>query len=269
MKILFFSLFIISSAMAQDTALYLKNFDAKIYSLKTKGVQDIVVDVENPEITKELNFQQRFGKLDEVIFRIYWTANPERMAIEVIGLPDGFMEVKEELKAGIAPFLEYVFPLTTEKKFPGYKFIQGTKPKEIIAQDTTGLAPVPSYSLKFDPQDVLTEIHANKPIGSVVIKNNFGKESFADGKIILNAQTMTSSEYGQTMVVNKEYDYAKASGMGVLSEISQTVETSTPDSKPVKSSMRIIFKNYKINEGSALNYFLGEAKAMPGSATKK
>ena len=39
-----------------------------------------------------------FGKVNEVIFRTYWTANPERVAIEVIGLPEGFKEIKEELK---------------------------------------------------------------------------------------------------------------------------------------------------------------------------
>ena len=44
-----------TSAFAQDPSAYLKNFDAKIYSLKSKGVKEFVVDIESSRLTKQLN----------------------------------------------------------------------------------------------------------------------------------------------------------------------------------------------------------------------
>src|SRR4051812_30662915 len=99
MKALFGLLLFTTLSYAQDPMAYIKNFESKVYSLKNKGVKDFVVDIENPQLTKQLNDQQVFGKLKEVYFRLYWTAEPMRLNMDVMGLPEGFVEVKEELKA--------------------------------------------------------------------------------------------------------------------------------------------------------------------------
>lgn len=263
MKFLFVGLLMFSSAFAQDPSAYLKNFDAKVYSLKTKGVKDFVVDIESSKLTKQMNDLQIFGKVEEVIFRTYWTAEPERLAIEIIGLPDGFREVKEDLKASMLGMIDNLLPQTFAQRFAGYKFVQGSKPKEISAQDSTGLAVVPSYILKFDEQDKMVQVTGQKPIGTLVIKPVYEKESFADGKWVLTEQTTTSSENGATVTITKELDYGKSQGIGVLTEVEVTTEQKLPmpDAKPTTLRETVEFKNYKINEGAALKYFLGEAKA--------
>jgi hypothetical protein len=270
MKVLFFSLFVMASAFAQDPAAYLKNFDAKIYSLKTKGVKDFSVDIESSKLTKQMNDQQMFGKVEELIFRTYWTAEPERLAIEIIGLPDGFMEIKDELKVSIMQLMDNLLPQTSAQRFAGYKFTQ-SKPKEIIAQDTSGIAPIPSFTLKFDEQDKLVEVDGNKPIGTLIIKPVYEKTSFSDGKWVLNSQTTTSSENGQTLKVTKELDYGKHQGISVLSEVSVSSEHtgSGKNAKTSKNSETLEFKNYKLNEGVALKYFLAEGKAAPQKAPAK
>lgn len=263
MKFLFVGLLMFSSAFAQDPSAYLKNFDAKIYSLKTKGVKDFVVDIESSKLTKQMNDQQMFGKVEEVIFRTYWTAEPERLAIEIIGLPDGFREVKEDLKMSMIGMMDNLIPQTAAQRFAGYKFVQGSKPKEIVAQDTSGLAPVPSFVLKFDEQDKLVLVTGQKPIGTLEIKPVYEKESFADGKWVLTEQTTTSTENGQSVTISKELDYDKVQGIGVLSEVEVTTEQKLPgaNAKPASFRESVTFKNYKLNEGAALKYFLGEAKA--------
>lgn len=265
MKTLFCFLLIISSAYAQDPTAYLKSFDAKIYSLKNKGVKDFVVDIESTGLTKYLNDQQLFGKVEEVIFRTYWTATPERLAIEVIGLPEGFKEVKEELKMNILGMMDNLLPQTSAQRFAGYKFVAGQKPREIQAQDTTGVAPVPTFVLKFNEQDKLTEVMAIKPIGTMVIKPQYEKESFSDGKLVLQEQVTTSMENGQTLTVSKELEYGESQGIGVLTEVEveTTQKSERPDAKTLTTKETVNFKNYKINTGDALKYFLGEAKAAP------
>lgn len=264
MKVLFFSLFVMSSAFAQDPSATLKAFDAKIYSLKNRGVKDFVVDIESSKLTKQMNDQQLFGKVEELIFRTYWTAQPERLAIEVIGLPDGFKEVKEELKISMLQMMDNILPQTMEQRFAGYKFIQ-KGPGEITAQDSTGLAPIPSFTLKLDDQKGLTEVIGHKPIGTLVVKPVYTKPSFSEGKLVLASQTTTSTENGQSMIVTKELEYDKAEGISVVSEVTISSEYKGPgkDARSVKSNESIEFKNYKINDGSAFKYFLGESKPAP------
>ena len=261
MKVLFFSLFMATSSFAQNPSTYLQAFDAKIYSIKTKWIKDFVVDIESSKLTKQINDLQTFGKVEELIFRTYWTSQPERLAIDVVGLPEGFKEVKEELKISILQLIDNLIPQTMEKRFSGYQFTL-VKPREFIAKDPTGLAPIPSFTLKFDEQDKLTEVVGNKPIGSFVVAPVYTKPSFADGKLVLTSQTSTSTEGGQTLVVTKELDYGKAQGLTVLSEVTITTahQGAGKDAKGVKVSETIEFKNYKIDEGAAFKYFLGETK---------
>jgi hypothetical protein len=269
MRALFFSLFFVSSAMAQDASSYLKIFDAKIYSLKNKGVTDFSVDIENPKLTRQLNDQQTFGKVSEVIFRTYWTAQPERIAIEVIGLPDGFREVKESLKASMSQALEHVLPLPIMQKFNGYKLTL-KRPREILAQDTSGIAPIQSYTLTFDEQEKLSEVVGHKPIGTLVIKTEYKKEGFADGRWVFGSEKTTSSENGKTLTIIKELNYDRFNGITAPSELTITTEQIVGDKdKPVTNTENVIFKNYKINESSAMKYFLGEVKAAPQAGSGK
>lgn len=263
MKTLFLILIMISfSALAQDPTAYLNNFDARVYSLKNKGVKDFVVDIESSKLTDQLNDQMIFGKVEEVIFRTYWTANPERIAIEVIGLPDGFKEIKEELKISIMSVIESLLPPTTIQRFAGYKF-QGSKmPKEFIAQDGTGIANVQSYVLRFDNQDKLIEIVGNRPIGTLSTTPVYEKEGFSDGKWVLKSIATVSSENGQSYTLKKELSYGSSQGMGVLSKVKVSSEQKGANSGAKSSKLEEVveFKNYKINAGIALKYFLGETE---------
>lgn len=261
MKALFICLLISLShgAIAQDPTAYLNNFDQKVYSLKTKGVKDFAVDLENSKLTKQLNDQLIFGKVSKVVFKLYWTANPERLDVVVQGLPDGFIEAKEDLKIRVMALLENLIPLPMVKKFSQFKISAGPKPKEILMQDNSGLAPIPSYVLKFDATDKLTEVVGNKPVGTFVTTYEFGKDSFADGKWVLKETTTTNSENNQSVVSKSELSYGTSQGIGVLTEIEQSIEqTAKPGSKPFTVTESWEFENYRINTGEGLKHFLGE-----------
>jgi hypothetical protein len=262
MKILVLILALFSvAAWSQDPTVYLNNFDAKVYSLKTKGIKDFVVDIESSKLTKQLNDQQIFGKVKAVTFRTYWTANPERIAIEIIGLPEGFREIKEDLKLTVISLLDNLLPISTVQRFAGYKFHTGVNPKEYIATDSSGIANIQSYILKFDNTDKLVDVVGKKAIGTLNIVPKYEKDSFAGGKWVLKSLKTTVSENGQTFTTTKELDYATSQGMGVLSRV--TIETEqkseAPGAKTLKSEESVEFKNYKISTGEAMKYFLGES----------
>ncbi len=264
-RTLFFMLLSLLSltAFAQDPESYLSQFDQKVYSLKTKGVKDFVVDVENNKLTDQLNEQGSFGRLNKLIFRVYWTANPERIAIDILGLPEGFKEVKEEMKYTILQQLEMLLPQAIAKKFYGYKFSTGPGTKDIVAKDISGIASIPEFILKFDNQDKLQEIVGKKPVGSMNTAVSYERENFADGKYVLKNQTTTVNENGQTVSVKKELKYGNSNGIGVLSSVTTTTTSMVEGAKgkPFSQSETLSFDNYKINSGDALKYFLAvEAK---------
>lgn len=267
MKVLLLVLSMLSlSAWAQDPTAYLNNFDAKVYSLKTKGIKEFVVDIESSKLTKQLNEQQTFGRVKEVIFRTYWTANPERIAIEIIGLPDGFREIKEDLKMSIMSVMDNLLPMSTVQRFAGYKFHTGANPKEFIATDSSGIANVQSYVLKFDNQDKLVDVIGKKAIGTLSITPKYDKDAFANGKWVLKSLKTESSENGQTVVTTKDLNYGTSQGIAVLSRVtvSMNQKSDAPGAKALNSEETIEFKNYKIGAGDALKYFLGESpKATP------
>lgn len=258
MKLLWVLLTLLSfSTFAQDPAAYLKIADSKIYSLKTKGVKDFVVDISSDVLTKQVNDQAIFGKVKTLTFRVYWTLSPERMAVEVIGLPEGFKEIKDDLKLNILPFIEDILPMAFEQKFKGYKFSVGSNPKEFIAQDTTGIAQVPSYTLKFDAQDKLTEIVANKFVGSMSVQPTYSSE---DGKWMLKKSFSQSKESGQSLEATRTLSYGKVQGLSVVTKVESEVvqKWDRPNTKPFTSVEHISFENYKINSGEAMKFFLGE-----------
>jgi hypothetical protein len=261
MKLIVVMSFLVSfSAWSQDPTAQLNLLDSKVYSLKTKGVSDFVVDVQSTRLSKQVNDQMVFGVIKDLAFKVFWTANPERLAIEVVGLPEGFKEVKDELKANILPLLESLLPPATIAKFAGFKISNGNKPKEFIAQDTSGIAAIPTYIIQFDAQDKLVEIVGKKPIGTFRVTFKQDKESFSDGKWVINETVTETVENGQTVTTTKELDYTVVGGIGVLEDIDIETEQKSEikGSKALKLDEKVTFKNYKINTGDGLKYFLSE-----------
>ncbi len=249
------------SAWCQDPMAYLGLFDNKVYSLKTKGVKDFSVDISSDRLLKIVNEQMNMGVVKALTFRVFWTAQPERLDIEVIGLPDGFREVKEELKLNIFGLMENLLPLPIKKNFENYKLSTGSKAKEYIFTDSSGMGPVPSYTLTFDQQDRLTEIKANKFVGTLVITPSYEKTPFSDGKWVIKKSVTVNSENGQTLTSTKTFLYGDSQGIGVLSALSLVNEQTWGKSKkPLQSSEKLEFKNYKIDAGVAQKHFIGVKK---------
>lgn len=249
--------FISTLGFAQDSATYFSLYERKVYTLKNKGVRDFVVDVTSSRLTDQVNEQKIFGTIKKLIFRVHWTLSPERLAVDVIGLPEGFFEAKAELKAAFVPVLDSLLPMGVAQRFPGYKIAAGKSPKEFIATDPTGVAPIPSYTIKFDEQDRLSEIIGNKPVGTWDMNYTYDKKAFAEGRWVVSQVVVNTTENGVNVKTTRKLSYGDAQGMGVLSEVALTVEQ-TGD-KGFRNQDTIEFENYRINTGEGMRYFLGDA----------
>lgn len=259
MKLILAIIFIFSasSAYSQAPSVYFSLYDRKIYSLKNKGTKDFVVDVVSSRLTERVNERKIFGKVNELIFRVHWTLSPERLAVDVIGLPEGFVEAKNELRASFMSILDNLLPMTVEQRFPDYKISPGKTKREFIATDSSGLAAIPKYILKFDELDRLSEVIGAKPVGEWSMNWIYEKKAFSEGRWVVSQVTVTNSENGQTVKSSRKLNYGTAQGMGVLSEVVLTVEQS--GEKGFRNEESIEFKNYRINTGEGMRYFLGDS----------
>ena len=248
------------ASFAQDPLVNLRLFDGKVYSLKNKGIKDFVVDISSSKLAQQLTNHGTFGNVKNLSFRVFWTLNPERLDIEILGMPDGFHELKEELKLSVLSMLDSILPPPLEKKFAGYKFtLKG--PGLYLAQDTTGVADIPSYILKFDEQNRLVSVEGQKPVGTLKISPVYEKDSFSDGRWVLKKQITDASEAGQTAKTTKTIGYGQQSGLTVVKSVTITTDQtfSRPEQKPVSLAETIEFKNYKIDQGQAMKHFIKDA----------
>jgi hypothetical protein len=253
------------SALA-ETNPYFSLYDNKVYSLRTKGVRDFAVDVSSSKLTEQVNEQKSFGTVKDLVFKVYWTQSPERLAVEVDGLPEGFLEAKAQLRASFMPVLDNLLPMTIEQRFPGYKITPGKTSKEFVATDPSGLAPIKTYVLKFDEQDRLSEIVGMKALGTWNMSWVYEKKTFAEGKWVISQITTTDAEGSESVKTTRKLNYGTSNGIGVLSEVVLTVEKQ--GEKGFRNQDSIDFKNYRINTGEGMRYFLSDSPAT-GQPVKK
>ncbi len=254
---LFFFLFLVSFNLAAQVEL-LKTADQKSYTPRIKGISDLVVDVESDKIKNQLNELKTLGHIKKLVFKIYWTAQPERFAVEVIGLPEGFKEIKDDLRINVAKVFEDIIPVPLEKKFASFELTRKV-PKNVIAKDKNTLAPISSYELVFDANDRLEQVIANRPVGEMNTKYVYERTAFSDGKWVNKSQETIIKEAGQQVTIRKEVSYQAIGGMGFPTNI-QVSTKMTSDAGSNESSEDFKFSNYQINKGDALKFFLNEGK---------
>lgn len=259
--VLLFALTLSFVSYSQDVATLVRGHEDKIYSPKYKGLTDLVVDIESPELKQQLNDQMIFGNIRDLRFRIYWTATPERVAVEIIGMPEGFNEIKQQLKQSILSKFEAIVPLSIEKKFSGYRLTLDAKdPKAIVAKDDKALNVIPEFRMVFNKDGLMGMIQGKKTIGSLVTNFEWEKTSWSEPRHITKKSVAKSVDGPQSVSVESIFDWQVVSAIGlpsrVLTTTTQTINIPGSAEQENKIKEEILYRNYKVNVGEALKWFL-------------
>jgi hypothetical protein len=266
MTLAFMFMFTCISASAQDAANMMKNAEMKTYGPRLKGLKDLVVDLESPSLTKQLNDQMIFGRIQSLVFRIYWTAQPERVTVEIEGMPQGFREIKEELKAAMVGRLEAILPIPWDKKFAGYQpRIDAKKPKIAILTDPSNLRPIPEFEISFDAEGRIDTVLGKKPVGVTATTHSYSKFPWAESLGVITKSHTMIQEGPQMNEATTTISYQAVNGIGLPSSVTtkgkQTLQQ--PSGKPVERTAEetVTYKNYKVNTGEAMRWFLAAGAA--------
>lgn len=233
----------------------LKTADQKLYNPRSKSITDLVVDVESDKIKEHLNEQKTFGTIKEFAYRFYWTAQPERLDVEVIGLPDGFKELKDELRSSGLKLFEDIIPIPLEKKFSSFEISKKTE-RVLTAKNKDSLAAVTKLDLVFNSQDLLQEIISYRAVGEMSTSFEYEKTSFSDGKWVLKSQKTQIEEGGQKITMSKDISYQVVAGAGFPLEVKVMTKQNGSAGKHEQSEL-YKYKTIQLNKGEALKHFLG------------
>ena len=234
----------------------IKKFDVGYYHPQDKGLKELVVRVDVQNITKQLNEQLIFGKLKEVYFKIYWTY-PANVDVEVIGLPEGFQEIKQEFKAMIAARLDLIVPELLEKKFEGYelKSLVSKDSTDIIATDTTQTKMIHEFVAKFDKDGNLNALVGRKPMATEESKLSYGKHPWSQNKWVVNSINVKMQDAAQTTIIDTQIEYTSIEGYGFPKVIKSKTKQSilNGNKKPIERSFdsEMSFSDFKVNSGEA------------------
>lgn len=262
--------FLISTNLfAQDKALdIIKKFDVSSYRPQDKGLKEFVVQVDISNLTKQLNDQLIFGKLKNVYFKLYWVY-PNQYDVEVLGLPNGFAEIKNELKGLVASRLDVIVPSMLEKKFEGYnlKHSMQTGKEQITATDSTHMKLINEIRATFDREGKLLSLVNHKPMIVEESELSLIKKSYSENKWIIDEISVKVNEGSQTTFIKTKIDYNSVEGYALpvrITSHSKQILAQGEDKTPIQREVDSLveFKGYKINSGEASS-FLKKVKEAP------
>ncbi len=243
-----------------------KKFDNLQYRPELAGVKDLTVDIEIPLISRQLNEKVIFGKLDKVYFKLYWI-DKGLVDVVIFGLPEGFFEIKRELKYMIMARFDLILPPSLEKVLAGYS-LQLSNDKGghiVIGQDLSYLKMIRRYKLFFSRVGLVVELDATGG-GDEKSTLEYFQPEWSKGKWVVQKILVTAKEAGSQGEVKSTIKYKKVDGFGfpvmMNSQTKQTLLQPLKNRRKNKDkyykrdfSSVVLFKNYKINRGLAQKWF--------------
>jgi hypothetical protein len=264
----FFLSFVAIATLLHATAVFAESkseefeqYEIRSYDPQKSGLTDLTFEAHIDNLTEVLNKTQAFGKLIDVYFKIYWMA-PSQYKIEVLGLPRGFQEVRDDLSTLIKGKLEFIIPERLSSKFQGYT-LNKAEPvadgKLIKAIDDTYTLAIPQIDLIFDNSGRLKSVEnkMSKPMKTEFFQS---PKAWSNNKIVMDKIVSSSKVGNVTSTITNSIEYTSVAGIGLPSKITvkNVTEAVIPATKKDKekkvkneTGTTIRLSKYEVNTGKA------------------
>ncbi len=236
-----------------------EQFDLRYYHPENYGLKDLVFEIRISDLVKRLNANKTLGKLEDVYYKIYWMF-PGEYRIEINGLPNGFMQIKNGLKQMIKARLDYVIPQKLAPKVRSYKLTSTKKASGILVKgvDQTHTKPVNEINLLFDVRGKLKEFKTYSPVGVNNSEMDLNVKPWSHNKWVIDKVKVVNSGT-QITTINSEIDYTTIAGFGFPEKIDITTKVKPYEANSkriivVKSTL--LFSKYEVNSGKAQRFIM-------------
>lgn len=241
----------------------IKRYDIGYYHPERVGLKDLTFEVRIDGLTEKLNQQLIFGKLNDVFFKVYWMideAGAVSNKVIVIGMPNGFDEMKKGLRQMVIERLDYVVPkmLAESLKECTTTFTPASYGGYITCVDKTHQKDVDRIEVYLDQKGRMTRYATYSPIGKMEATMEMTPKAWSNNKWLLDSMKVKQFQGIQSTVVDYTFTYEKAELFGFPKKIG--IKTSQYLVRPTEAKeeklMRetetaLQFSNYVINKGQA------------------
>jgi len=258
--ILLIFLFIQSGWSSQRPADIVENFDLRYYHPQLMSLKDLSFEIRISNLKENVLKSIPLSKLDDLYYEVYWIT-PGKYHVEVKGLPKGYVELRNELKALIQNRLDYVLPQKLAPKVRSYSLEKVSEENgilKILGTDRTHQRGINKIEIDFDREGKLRSFKTKSPMGSQTSMLSMSKKPWSNNKWVVDRITVTSVQGIQTTKMENKLTYKKFDGFGFPSsvKVTTTQELKVASKKKDKNNKRtvkseILFSNYKINKGVA------------------
>ena len=242
----------------------IEQYEIKNYDPQKSGLTDLVFEARIDNLADMLNKAKTLGTITDVYFKIYWLS-PSQYKIEIMGLPNGFEEIRNDLSTLIKGKLEFIIPEKFSDKFKGYtlKSEPIANGKLIKAIDATYTMTVPEVEIVFDKAAKLKTIETKVPSPSMKTEFFQSPKAWSNNKLVLDKVVSVSKQGTMTLTVTNSIAYAAVAGVGLPSavtvkSISETVIPAHGKEKEKKikseTGTSIRFSKYEVNTGKAQRF---------------
>lgn len=251
-------------AWSQGKIEEIEQYEIRNYDPQKSGLTDLVFEARIEKLTDILNKTGNFGKLVDVYFKIYWLS-PSQYKIEVMGLPKGFQEVRDDLGALIKGKLEFIIPERFSEKFKAYTLkVQPVADGKLIkAIDDTYTLAVPEVDITFDKTGKLKTVESNVNYSQVKTEFFQSPKAWSNNKLVMDKIVTVTKQGTSTSTTSNSVEYTTVNGMGFPSKV--TVKTVSEGvipahgkekEKKVKSESGSVirFSTYEVNTGKAQRF---------------
>lgn len=253
-----------NSVWADSKNEIIDQYEIRSYDPQKSGLIDLVFEARIDNLTEILNKTQTFGKLVDVYFKIYWLS-PAQYKIEVMGLPNGFVEVRNDLSTLIKGKLEFIIPEKFSEKFKAYTFKSEPMAggKLIKAIDDTYTLAATEIDLAFDNSGRLKTLETRAATSAVKAEFFQTPKSWSNNKLVMDKIITVSKQAGIKSTVTNSVEYISLNGMGFPSKVSikNLTEATIPahgkeKEKKIKNETNsaVRFSNYEVNTGKAQRF---------------
>jgi hypothetical protein len=261
------SLLLISAPVfGQSKIEEIEQYEIRSYDPLKSGLTDLVFEARIDNVTEMLNKTKVFGNLTDVHFKIYWLS-PSQYKIEVMGLPKGFQEVRDDLTSLIKGKLEFIIPERFSDKFKGYtlKAEPVANGKLIKAIDTTYTLSIPEVDILFDATGRLKTLETKAVYASTKTEFFQSPKGWSNNKLVMDKVISVSKQGPATLTVTNSIEYTTVSGMGfpsavTVKNVSEVIIPANGKEKVKKikndTGTSIRFSKYEVNTGKAQRFMV-------------
>ena len=244
----------------------LEKYANSIYYPTDYKLHDIYFEVERSGLAKQLSETERYGKIDDLIFKVFWLIdldkNVSKVEIVIEGLPNGFRELKENLIIMVSGQLGFVVPRKFGEDLLKYQLSYYPDSENVIQGiDESGKLSMNKFLARFD-RNILKSITAYVPVGTQDTEFFVSKHPWSHDKYVTNGIEIKSVEGTQTITFISKIKYITVDGHGVPSYVSletksslHTVKENAGGERNFQQKEIFNFSNYQLNRNRAKEYF--------------